>query len=154
MALGSVVRCLSYSSWILRSFNAPSRWSASCLLLIRASSSIATNVHTAVLSGIVITSFTLANKSCCPFWAIARCLLNSFQSKVSCSDSSSSFGRKILSASATSVRRLTSIGDVSLSSRNFSWTFALGVISNLVRTSAAVFYEPARCMIRKLNSKT
>ena len=83
----------------------------------------------------------------------ARRLLSSFRAKISCSDSSSSSGRKkSCSSSATSYDcRLTSIGDVRMSFRSLSCTFSFGVSSSLERKCAAVFWEPATCMIRNLN---
>ena len=129
---GSVFsRCLSYSSCDTRCFNAFSRGSASCSFLIRAFSLIAPNAYTAELRGILMTSVTLVERSfSCS--SLARCLLRAFLAKISCSDSSSSSGRKkSCSSSATSDDcRFTSIGAVSMSSRNFSCTFSLGVSSS------------------------
>ena len=104
------------------------------------------------LSGILMTSVTLVDKSfSCSSWA--RYLLCAFLAKTSCSGCSSSSGRKkSCSSSATSDDcRLTSIGDVRMSSLSFNWIFSFEVSSSLERKSAVVFWEPATCMIRKLN---
>ena len=126
---GSVLRrCLSYSSCEIRCFSALRRGSASCSFLIRAFSLIAPKEKTAELSGILMTSVTFVDSSLsCS--SGARRLLSSFRAKISCSDSSSSSGRKkSCSSSATSDDcRLTSIGDVRMSFRSLSCTFSFGV---------------------------
>ena len=62
---------------------------------------------------------------------------------------------KSCSASATSDDcKLTSIGDVKMSSLSFSCTFSFVVSSSLERKSAALFWKPATCMIRNLNWRT
>ena len=102
-----------------------------------------------------MSSVSLVDRSfSCSSWA--RCLLRAFVAKISFSDSSSPSGRKKrCSSSATSDDcRLTSIGDVRVSSFSFSCTFPFGVSSSLERKYVAVFWEPATCMIQNFNQRT
>ena len=101
-------------------------------------------------------SLTSVARFCCSFSSTALCLLRVFLAKTSCSDSSSSSGKKkSCSSSATSVDcKLTSMGAVILSSRSLSWTLSFGVSFKRDMKSAAVFCDPATCMMRNLNCST